>query len=442
LKPYKKFFEFGNEGNNWEPDSSTLAHSEGFDLRFRAEYETAEWNEQNHLIMLLCHPKVRQRLENFYLNNAHQKEIKHDAELTDWLGGGGLEMVPKCNFNLVCTRKGFTAEKTQRLPYWFAQILYADQQLPPEKKRVEWFDQQFPPSMLAAEESELANKAGEILSLLELSSRKRSTAYDLDRASAHIKAGNLFEARECLERVNRASTSTPPEDLAKAKLLLFYTCTRLGIRWLKEGGSKESGCRYLRAAECFEQAQVERPGTISENRVNGIRLFCACSLYEAGKRALKSGDWGMADEYFKASLSKEVLPPTLKSKAGKYLKQCQKGKSLVKKQTSQTTAWGWHRRPPIEKLLSGEGTDDKAPAHIYKQAKRGTVYLDAKNSDFISRGLSPPFSDVFCLFFVQTNTHYHSSCERKCESSKNNVRQGVRWYRLVGPSQRTSRAIH
>jgi hypothetical protein len=89
LKPYKKFFEFGNEGNNWEPGSSTLASSEGFNLQFRAEYETAEWNEQNYLIMLLCHPKVRQYLENFYINNAHQKEIEHDTELTEWLGGWG-----------------------------------------------------------------------------------------------------------------------------------------------------------------------------------------------------------------------------------------------------------------------------------------------------------------------------------------------------------------
>jgi hypothetical protein len=359
LKPYKKFFEFGNKGNNFEPESSTLAHSEGFDLKFRAEYETAEWNDQHHLIMLLCHPEVRRRLENFYINNAHQKEIKHDEELTDWLGGGGLEKMQRCNFKLVCTREDFTAEKTQRLPDWFAQMLYADQQLPPEKQRVEWFDQQFPPSMLAAEEGELANKAAEILALLELSSRKHSTAYVLDQASKHIKVGNLVEARKYLERLNQASTK-PPEDLAKAKLLLFYTCTRLGIRWLTDR-------EYLRAAECFEHAQSIRPCTISKDRVNGIRLFCACSLYEAGKQALKSGDWGMADAHFKASLAKEVLPPDLKLNASKYRKQCQENQSSVKKQTAQRTQ--------TETL--GDCVGDRHPVDLYKRAKRGSQ----KNND-------------------------------------------------------------
>jgi hypothetical protein len=255
-------------------------------------------------------------------------------------------------------------------------MLYDDQQLPPQEQRVKWFDQHFPPSMLAAEERDLAKKAAEILSLLGLSSRKHSTAYDLDQAIKHIKAGSLVEARGCLERVTQASTSTLPEDLAQAKLLLFYTCTRLGIHRLKD-------CEYLRAAECFDHAQTKRPSTMSEDRVKGIRLFCACSLYEAGKRALKSGDWGIADEHFNNSISKEVLPPGLKSKAVKYLKQCRQKRSLVKRQTAQTTAWGWYGRSPTEKLLLGDGIDDKA--HIYKQAKRGTKNKDIHllNSDAI-----------------------------------------------------------
>jgi TolA-binding protein len=209
---------------------------------------------------------------------------------------------------------------------------------------------------LEAEDKELANKAAEILSVL-LSSHKHSTAYDLDQASQHIKAGNLDEARKCLERVIQAATSSPPDVLAKARLLLFYTNTRLGIRWLKDH-------EYVRAAGCFENAQSERPSAISEDRVNSIRLFCACSLYEAGKQALKSGDWGIAEGHFKSCLAKEVLPLKFKSKAGFYLKQCRKNKSSIfRRQKVQTTK--------TEKFPLGDDTDEKYAADLYKRAKRG-----------------------------------------------------------------------
>jgi outer membrane protein assembly factor BamD (BamD/ComL family) len=322
LTPYKKFFDFGNTGNNWEPDPSTLTYSEGFDLQFRAEYETAEWNEQNHLILRLCHPEVRRRLEKFYCNNAHKKEIEHDAELTDWLGGGGLEKVPKCNWELVSTRKDFTAEKTQRLPYWFAQMLYADQQLPPEKQRVEWFDQKFPPSMMsghiAQQEATAEDKAlaVDFLALLGSTSNEGVLKEKVKMGKQHLKAGNLAEAQTCFRQLltPQEAELLAPKDLANVKLLHAYSCYKLGIQCLLKR-------KFLDAAVLFEGV-LHAPATISGERLKKNRLLHACSLFEAGKQHREEGDWGAAKNRFESAQKTKSLPNVLKGKNKLYLEEC------------------------------------------------------------------------------------------------------------------------
>jgi serine/threonine protein kinase len=360
LKAYNKFFEFGTRVNGWEPSTSVGGWFKGdFDLQFKAEYETADWDENHNIMCCLCHPQVRGRLENFYRSNAHQKEIEQDAELIDWLGEGQLVRIPKLGDLLVLrTRKDFTLEKTQSLPCWFTCVLQddMDRQLPPEEQRVQWFDKLFPPSMIYGKTAqqvsdEQMDQADKILALLKSTSNQ-----NLTKGKQHIKFGNFPEAQKCFEQVLTGETELIlPEDLANAKLLHVYSCCKLGIQHLQKGQFEDAAALFQRVLQ--ERASTKTTGDWRKN----VGLLHACSLYEAGKQHRSNGDWGVAKKMFESAKKTNSLPPILEDKSLNYLEE---SKRQIKESKGKARPDG-----DTEKLVVGEHLG----ISLYRQAKRALL---------------------------------------------------------------------
>jgi Tfp pilus assembly protein PilF len=128
------------------PDVSELDTNAMFDMKFRAHYETVEWDERR-IIPMLYHPATRSRLERYYhpSNRAHRISIQGDKELMEWLDGGVFEAGPNQTFcTILMGGEGYTAAKARQLPAWFASKLLEDEQRPPQAQRVKWFDQTIP----------------------------------------------------------------------------------------------------------------------------------------------------------------------------------------------------------------------------------------------------------------------------------------------------------
>jgi hypothetical protein len=75
------------------------------------------------------------------------------------------------------------------------------------------------------------------------------------------------------------------------------------------------------ATAYFEEAsKIKAAGT--EKRIQKLRVFLACSLYEAGKQHREEGDWGVAMRCFGAAEKTKALPAKLKQKNDAYLDEC------------------------------------------------------------------------------------------------------------------------
>jgi tetratricopeptide (TPR) repeat protein len=187
----------------------------------------------------------------------------------------------------------------------------------------------------------------EILALLEGAENQR-----LVMAKRHIKEGNVMQAYTCIKQTISADTLLP-EDLAEAKILFAYTCNKLGHQCLREN-------KFVDAAIFFGDLLDNRATYIVGERLQTLRRFHACSLYETGKQARLQGNWETAAEQFCLARETKMLPGTLSNKCGGYLHQCkERCKALrVEAKMGEATA----------KVAVAQNEEDAFS--LYKKAKR------------------------------------------------------------------------
>ena len=78
--------------------------------------------------------------------------------------------------------------------------------------------------------------------------------------------------------------------------------------------------QYEEAAARFEKALQSREG--SEKRMQLVRKYHACCLYEAGKQAFEGYEWAEAVKLFEKAVETKALPAEYRSKAKERKKQC------------------------------------------------------------------------------------------------------------------------
>jgi serine/threonine protein kinase/energy-coupling factor transporter ATP-binding protein EcfA2 len=197
----------------------------------------------------------------------------------------------------------------------------------------------------------------EILALLEGGAENQR----LVTAKLHVKKGDVEQAYKCIKQTISSDTLLP-EDLAEAKILFAYTCNKLGLRRLRKG-------KFIDAAVFFGDL-LDNPATsIAGERLQKLRRFHACSLYESGKKARRKGNWETAAEQFCLAQETKMLPGTLSNKCGAYLQQCKERRKALRESTAKVAV--------AIKAKMGESTAKVAVAQteeeafgLYKKAKR------------------------------------------------------------------------
>jgi serine/threonine protein kinase/energy-coupling factor transporter ATP-binding protein EcfA2 len=206
-----------------------------------------------------------------------------------------------------------------------------------------------PPQQPLLEQASTEEKAlaGEILALLESAEDNQV----LILGKQHVNEGHLQEARKCFAGL--IDTTKSPKDLARAKLLLTYTCSKLALQLLRDR-------EFVSAAALFQEILQNRPGKLSAERLQRFQLFYACSLYEAGKAARMQGNWETAAEQFKLAKDTKTLPESLNAKNSVYLKQCKEERKVVKERAKMNGASSNFQVAP----------EEETAYCLYKKAKR------------------------------------------------------------------------
>jgi tetratricopeptide (TPR) repeat protein len=195
--------------------------------------------------------------------------------------------------------------------------------------------------------------AKELLLLLQSAADR-----NLNEGQQHIKSGNLQEAKGCFEQVTHAPKGVSPEDLALTKLLLAYTLYQVGVRSLQAR-------KFDDAALQFDRVLEDPPTRFDNARLQKLRLFHACALYEAGKQHREDGDWGAAKKLFEAATKTKKLPSDLQAKSVAYLKESKKMRDDIDDKYDSLN------ESEDDEVAGNVSSEDTMKAfEVYKQAKR------------------------------------------------------------------------
>jgi tetratricopeptide (TPR) repeat protein len=196
---------------------------------------------------------------------------------------------------------------------------------------------------------------GEILALLE------GTGDDFQKGRQCFKQGLLVKAKECFEKLLGSEGSHQPEVIKRATVLFILACTKLGVSRVKSALSCED---YEEAAGFFEgvlQKSKEVPEGLATDRLQRVKKYQACCLYECGKQHLEDRDWHVALDSFEAARKKKALPNEQKKKNTAYItlcrNECREARNEVKRESS------------LENDSESDDASDDAALKLYKEAK-------------------------------------------------------------------------
>jgi outer membrane protein assembly factor BamD (BamD/ComL family) len=166
---------------------------------------------------------------------------------------------------------------------------------------------------------------------------------------------------------------TSPLELKQAKLLAMYSHIQLGIVCLSRSA-------YVDAAQHFHQAMQFHEG--SDKRMQLVREYHACSLYEAAKQAFDDGNWGggedSAEELFEKVLETRALLPKLKIKAANHVERCIQKRRAAKKALRLSGSYLGETNELFEqgKMFLRNGNLKLARQRFKEAQKQGTLPLE------------------------------------------------------------------
>jgi hypothetical protein len=142
----------------------------------------------------------------------------------------------------------------------------------------------------------------------------------------HYRLQNFDKALECFQRVVQAEATgerIAPRDLKQAKRLSMFALIQSGLVLLRTQS-------FEVAAEHFIQALQFREG--SDKRMEMLRAYHACCLYEAGKQTFSSCEWSRAEKLFEAAVETHALPSVeYTAKAESLQEKCVEARKRLKK---------------------------------------------------------------------------------------------------------------